>query len=59
MRRDVQNGANLVAALAECGPAQTLEFSCREVRPMLAKYLNDNSTMKPIGNRYQRGFIGC
>jgi len=59
MRRDVQNDANLVAALAERDPTQALEFSCREVRPILAKHLNDNSTMNPIGNLYQRGSICC
>jgi hypothetical protein len=48
MRRNVQNGAYLVAALAERDPTQTLELSCRQVWPILAKYLDDEADWQSV-----------
>jgi hypothetical protein len=59
MRRNVQDGANLVATFAERDPTETLEFSRRQGWSTFAKYIVNDAAMKPIGNLYQRGLIGC
>lgn len=50
MMGNIQNDGNLARGLAECDPAQTLEFSRCQVWPILAKYFDNNPAMKPVSN---------
>ena len=59
MRRNTQDDCDVARVLAECDPAQTLDLSCRQVRPILAEYLADDAPMQPVRNLDQCGQSGA